>query len=157
MTSATETTALLEAVVTGDLEALPEIARRHGLLLIAVFGSTAKRRRHARSDLDLAVLFDRPMPDETWAGELAAVEASLEDALRPTGELDVAVLNRASPVLLKEVADHGAALYEDSPYRWTLFRISAYRRFEDTEKYRRRRLDQLIRKYRPEDAPTAAE
>jgi hypothetical protein len=44
-----------------DTEPVEAIARRHGVELIPEFGSIVTWRVHPRGDVDLAVLFDRPM------------------------------------------------------------------------------------------------
>ena len=43
-----------------------DVARRHGLTLIVQFGSTVSGKAHEKSDVDVAVLFDRspPTPDD---------------------------------------------------------------------------------------------
>jgi hypothetical protein len=53
------------------------------------------------------------------------------------------VLNGASPLLLAQVAAEGLVLYAPSPEIWPRFWLYARRRFEDTEKYRRRHWESL--------------
>jgi predicted nucleotidyltransferase len=151
MTDSTSTAPLeelLNGVVSGSLETLPEVCRRHRVLLLVLFGSTVKGRRHEESDLDLAVLFDGESEDDSWILEEDRLAIELEELLRPRCDLSLVALNRATELLQKEVSDHGVVLYADDPHRWLLYRISANRRFEDTEKYRRRRWQELCRKYR---------
>lgn len=138
---------LVAPLLHGDLPRIDEIAREHRVLLLAVFGSTAKGRRRPHSDLDLAVLFQGPPEDETWLSEQSELEGALDRAFRPDCPVELVVLHRASEVLAHEVAKHGLPLYPDIPDRWILFRIQANRRYEDTAKYRRRQLEQLRRKY----------
>jgi len=142
----TDPEAVLVGLVRGDLSTLPEVLSRHRVLLLVLFGSTAKGKRHPNSDLDLAVLFDGP-PPEDWMDPEIHLEQDLDDLLQPTCEMQLVALNRASELLQKEVADHGLLLYEDQPGRWMWYRIKAYRRYEDTEKYRRRRWNALLRDY----------
>lgn len=75
------------------------------------------------------------------------LELALEDLLQPSCELNVIALNRVEAPLRKEVADHGALIYADEFRRWTWFRIRAYRDFEDTAKYRRRREEAFLQRY----------
>jgi predicted nucleotidyltransferase len=137
----------LQELTPGDLSGLPEIMRRHGVLLLVLFGSLAKRKGRTQSDLDLGVLLPGTTPEDDWLRQEADLQADLEALLQPDCPLHLIVLNRASETLRKEVADHGRVLYGDVPERWIDFRIRANRAFEDSEKYRRRRWEQLLRKY----------
>jgi predicted nucleotidyltransferase len=143
---------LVRPLLRGSLERVPEIAARHRVLLLVLFGSTAKGRRGDQSDLDLAVLFDAPPPDDDWIAAECDLEDELQRVLAPTCPLDLVVLNRALPLLLREVVDHGHVLYADCPERWTHFRIHVRKVYEDTEKYRRRRWQAVLRDYGPPDA-----
>ncbi len=142
--------AALRELVRGDPSALPEIARRNGVVLLVLFGSTAKGRpRRPKSDLDIGALFAGPPEDESWISEEAQLYDDLEVALRPNCELQVVVLNRANPMLQKQVAEHGLVLYADRPERWWVFRMRARKYYEDTEKYRRRRWEWVLRRFGP--------
>jgi predicted nucleotidyltransferase len=143
---------LARPLLRGSLDRLPEIAARHRVLLLVLFGSTVKERRHGHSDLDLAVLFDAPPPEDDWIAAECDLEDELQRVLVPACPLDLVVLNRALPLLLREVADHGRVLYADCPGRWTAFRIHVRKVYEDTEKYRRRRWQAVLRDYGPLDA-----
>ncbi len=139
------TAASLGELVRGNLDGLPELLRRHGVLLLVLFGSTAKGTRRPGSDLDLGALFQGPPPGDRWWGQETELELRLEDLLLPACQLNLIALNRAPALLQKEMADHGQALYADHPDRWTLFRIQAYRSWELTEKYHRRAVEDLLR------------
>lgn len=124
------------AYYTAQPEAVAEVAERAGIDLIVLFGSAARGRLRAESDVDIAVRFKggRPGFDAECrvAGELHA-------GLNAARELDLVPLHNASPLLLIHVAAEGIPLYEASEELWPLFQLYARRRFEDTEKYRRRR------------------
>lgn len=145
--STTEAPDILKQWTRGDLNVLPDLMRRHDVLLLVLYGSTAKGTRHAESDLDFAVLFHGAPRHGSWYRDEIALEIALADLLKPTCELNLVALNRVGPSLLKEVADQGLVLYCDQPQRWTLYRIQAYRIFEDTEKYRRRRWKAFMDRY----------
>lgn len=131
---------------TARSEAVADVARRAGIDLIVLFGSAVRGRLRRESDVDIAVRFVQGRPG--FEAE-ALVAAELHQALRPPRELDLVVLNGASPLLLAEVAADGVVLYAASPEVWPLFRLYARRRFEDTEKYRRRRWAALKQRYLP--------
>ena len=82
-----------------DSGRVDEVAQRHGIRLLLQFGSTVTGRARADSDLDLAVLLERS--PETLQ-EHAALINDLQ-GLAPDRTVDVAILNRADPLLLKQV------------------------------------------------------
>jgi uncharacterized protein len=129
-----------------DSQALSEAARGHGLDLIVLFGSTARGRRRPGSDLDVAIHFGGPWKQPPSLEEEALASDALFRVLRPCCELDVAVLNRASPLLRWNVARHGIPLYCPSPSDWVIFRIGAHRDYEDSARFRRRQWEVLLRR-----------
>ena len=54
-----------------------------------------------------------------------------------TDRLDVVVLDKADPVLLKEVAVYGKPLYEERPGVFDEFIMSAIAEYQDTKENRR--------------------
>jgi predicted nucleotidyltransferase len=113
-----------------DHQALGALARRHGIALVIRFGSTVTGHTHPGSDVDLGVLFER-FP--TSLDEELQVIADLQ-ALDPTRPVDVAVLNRADPLLLKQVTDH-ARLEYGTEARFDAFRRYAFKRYQDHRPY----------------------
>ncbi len=111
------------------------VAEKEAIDLIVLFGSAARNRLGRESDVDVAVRFRHGRPGFEVE---ARVAAELDQALRPPRELDLVLLNQASPLLLALVAAEGVVLFEPSAEVWPLFRLYARKRFEDTEKYRRR-------------------
>jgi predicted nucleotidyltransferase len=82
-----------------DSERLGAVARKHGIRLLLQFGSTVSGRTHPRSDVDLAVLLGRR--PESLDAQLDLV--SDVAALLPGGEADIAIINGADPLFLKQV------------------------------------------------------
>ncbi len=110
---------------------LADLARRHGLELVLLFGSAARGRLQARSDVDLAVLLAgrRDLPwDER--GELVHGLSSLY----PGREVDLALINSADPLFLKQIAE-GAQLLHGSPRRLAELRMTAFRRYQDHRRF----------------------
>jgi hypothetical protein len=91
----------------------------------------------------VAVRFAAPEHPPTLEEE-AVVETALFHVLQPACELDMVVLNDASPLLRWNVAQHGIPLYCASDKTWTLFRIQARRHYEDTARFRSRRWQMLL-------------
>lgn len=96
--------------------------------LVVLFGSAAKGRARPRSDLDIAVLGDRPV-------DLDALYLVLVPRLG-TDHLDLVDLSRAGPLLAFEVARHGRLLFERTPGAFRGFQALASRRYCDTAKLR---------------------
>ncbi|HJW83261.1 MAG TPA: nucleotidyltransferase domain-containing protein [Anaerolineae bacterium] len=120
-----------------DATQLKRVARRYKLDLIILFGSQAKGRASEGSDIDVAVRARRRRwGDADW--ELGLV-SDLAAALESGGEIDVAFLNGADPVLLFEVASDGVPLFEAEPAGFAQFCSYAARRYEDNRKWFERR------------------
>lgn len=101
-----------ESAITRVLSVVPEIR------LAVLFGSVAKRRGRADSDLDVGVLFTGDGPVD-----LPALRVRLE---RDTGRVvDLIALDSAPPLLRMEIARHGRVLLERDPGVWSLFRAHA--------------------------------
>ena len=79
------------------------------------FGSTARERAHALSDVDVAVLFAPELSAEAMFARTLEIGAMLDAALRRA--VDVIALNRASPVLCFQVLKHGRCPLTYSPRR----------------------------------------
>lgn len=101
-------------------------ARAHGVRLLLQFGSTVSGRTHPASDLDVGALLTRA-PDSLH--DYGTIAADLQ-ALFPGRAVDLAILNRADPLFLKQVVDGGRLLY-GSPRLMAELRIYAFKRYQD--------------------------
>lgn len=100
------------------------IERRLRPAAVLVFGSGAAGRLHASSDVDLAVLAGGPPPD---AFRVASLRVELAALLQR--EVDVVILDAASPVLAMEVLRHHRVLRNRQPEvleRFIVRTLSAY-------------------------------
>jgi predicted nucleotidyltransferase len=113
-----------------DTGRLGDVARRHGVVLLVQFGSSVTGPLHARSDRDVGVLF-ADEPRSLW--EIAELTHELQ-ALAPDREIDLAILNHADPLFLKQVAERGQLLH-GSPTRFGEFLCYAFRRYQDHRGY----------------------
>jgi len=109
---------------------IDDIARRHGLALILQFGSTVDGAIHEKSDLDIAVLFDRRPPG---LDERAEIVHELQ-TLFPEREIDLAVLDRADPLFLKLVLER-SRLLAGSPRRLAELKIYGFKRYQDHRRF----------------------
>lgn len=113
-----------------DRQRVETVALKHRILLLVRFGSSVSGRTHPGSDVDLGVLFER-MPDSFESQ--ADVVADLQ-ALVPGREADVAFLNRADPLFLKQITDRCELLY-GSPRRLDALKLYAFKRYQDHRRF----------------------
>ena len=110
---------------------ITKVCRKYGIEFLALFGSRVVGEARKESDVDLAAFFGRPiLPRE----ELDLFYEFVR--LFGTDRLDLIVLDRANPLLLKEVALYGAPLFERRKESFDEFIILAIAKYQDTRKYR---------------------
>jgi predicted nucleotidyltransferase len=118
-------------------EQLASIFEAHGVVLAYLFGSQAEKKAGALSDVDVAVLLEETMERQQWfriqldlIGELVG--------LFHRNDVDVVILNEATPLLAHEVVHHGRVIYEDEASRPAVdFAVRAITRYADTAPLRR--------------------
>ncbi len=113
-----------------DADAFAALARRHGVRLVVRFGSTVTGRTHAGSDVDLGVVTDRARLSFTAQIDMISNHQAFGDGR----EVDVAVLNHADPLFLRQVADHCERVY-GSPDDFAAFKLRAFHRYQDYSRY----------------------
>jgi predicted nucleotidyltransferase len=113
-----------------DEAGVEAIARKHHARLILQFGSTVSGKTHPRSDIDIAVLLERPHMTLREHAELLHDLQSLSEAR----EVDLVILNRADPLLLKQVSDRCVRLY-GTDAELHRFRLLAFKRYQDHRRY----------------------
>lgn len=111
------------------------------LILAILFGSRAKGHAGKMSDTDIAVLADH----ELDLREKIAVAEKFSGRLKISeDEVDVVDLRTASPLLQHEVAASGKLL-EGDPEDFFQFRVLAWKRYQDTAKFRKIREKHLAK------------
>jgi predicted nucleotidyltransferase len=121
---------------------LEEIADKYRARLILQFGSTVSGKTHPRSDLDIAVLLEQP---DLSLRDRAELQHDLQ-SLFADREVDLVILNRADPLLLKQVSDRFVCLY-GSERETQRFRLLAFKRYQDHAPYlqmERRYLERML-------------
>jgi predicted nucleotidyltransferase len=104
-------------------------AQQPDIVVAYLFGSVSRGRAHRLSDVDVAVLF---APEVT-------LETSVERQLQLMGDLEafadrevqVTVLNRATPLLAYQVIKYGIQLYERSRQARIEFQVRAMSTYFD--------------------------
>jgi len=109
---------------------LEAVARGHGVNLVLLFGSVAAGRPRPDSDLDLAVRFLGTVPAMT---EVSRLQMALQE-LFPERKVDLAILNRADPLFLKQITDRCVLLYGTERALAEL-KMVAFRRYQDHRPY----------------------
>ena len=107
--------------------------------LIIIFGSRARRTFNKRSDTDIAVLADRELSlnEKGDLGEDIAKKLNISDE-----SIDIVDLWNAPPLLQHQVAENGKIFY-GSKEDFIRFRVLAWRRYQDTAKFRRARRESI--------------
>lgn len=114
---------------------LDPICERHGIAVLTVFGSTARREPNPR-DLDIAVLL-RP-------GRRPDYLPLIDDLQRASGtDIDLVVLNNADVILRERALAEAVPLYEVVPGAWIRAATTAVLERMDTAWMRRLELDLL--------------
>ncbi|MFQ6058746.1 MAG: nucleotidyltransferase domain-containing protein [Anaerolineae bacterium] len=109
----------------------------HGVVLAYLFGSQAEGRAGPLSDLDFAVLLGDDLPSERHTDIQIDLIGDLM-RLFHRHDVDVVILNRATPLLAHQVVKHGKVIYEDEVTRPAVdFAVHAISRYADTEPLRR--------------------
>lgn len=109
---------------------LEPIARKYGVRLLLQFGSSVTGNVHPGSDIDIAMLLERPgLSFEQHAALLHELQS-----LFPDREVDLAVLNHADPLFLKKVVD-SCRLLHGAPAELSRLKLRAFKRYQDHRKY----------------------
>lgn len=111
--------------------------------LIILFGSQASKIAGRQSDTDVAVLSDHSLTLE----EKASLTENLARKLNVSEEkIDLIDLWSAPPLLQYQVAQNGK-LIEGEEFDFIRFKVLAWKRYQDTAKFRRIREQVLNKEY----------
>lgn len=129
-----------------DVAKLAELGQEQELEFIVLFGSRARKTEQPSSDIDLAIMPSREMPDDTsWQ----IVNSLVERLAR--ADLDPVWLPTASWLLAWEVARDGRVLYEREAGAFHKYWLATALRRAEAEPWRRRDshfLDRVIKQDR---------
>lgn len=126
-------------------DALEELFAQHGVVLAYIFGSEGEGNAGPLSDLDFAVLLGPGVEHQAWSNVQIAVMGELM-SLFGRNDVDLVILNRATPLLAQQVAQHGRVLYEEESGIRAEFEVNALRRYMDTKPLRRIQNRALLRR-----------
>ena len=129
---------------------LDQLFVAHDVVLAYLFGSQAEEKAGPLSDVDIAVLLEPQVPRERWFDTQLDLIGELT-SLFHRNDVDVVILNQATPVLAYEVVCSGQVLYEAEPGTRVDYEVAALRRYADTKPLRQlqdRRLLERVEEYR---------
>jgi len=113
-----------------EIDAITGILRRQADVVAAyLFGSQARGTASVKSDVDVAVLFEQGLDEQTMLERQLAILMALTDLVDP--EVQVSVLNRASPFFTFQVLKDGRRLYERDKAERVEFEVRAYKTYFD--------------------------
>lgn len=112
---------------------------RRDILLVFVFGSFVHNRLRPSSDLDIGVLFEA-VPEIGMVGALAE---ELSSTFRR--EVDLVVLNHASPVLRMQMLKHGMSIYSRSKKHFHRFFTDTVNQYDDLKRIRKNCEESILR------------
>ena len=138
-------------------EQLQHLFSTYGVVLAYLFGSQAEGKAGPLSDVDIAVLLGPQVDHERWFQVQLDLMGELMDLFH-RNDVDVVILNQATPVLAHEIVQFGQILYEAEPGTRVDFEITPLRRYMDTEPLRQlqdRRLLERAEEYRLASRPSA--
>lgn len=131
-------------------------AGRRDVAAAILFGSTARGEARPDSDIDIGVLLT---PEAAQQGiDRSRLIADIMGVLM-TNNVDVVILNRASPLLMHRVVRDGRVIYSADDGALAEFTIRAIQQYEDTRPLRkllRQRLRQRIASVSPRREGTSA-
>lgn len=106
-----------------------KIAEKYNLRLILLFGSAVSQKIHSQSDVDIAVFSEKPdLSFKSYSNLLFDLQKHF-----PKREMDLVVINRADPLLLKKIMEDCRLLY-GSPRELAQLKIYAFKRYLDFKK-----------------------
>ncbi len=106
---------------------------------VVLYGSAAKGRTHGGSDIDIAVLLDRPSPAWDDVGRLRVDLAELAGR-----DVDLTVLNDASPILVMEILRTGTLVDCAVPEAFEAFAVRTFTDYADLKITRRSIEERLL-------------
>ncbi|RLC38237.1 hypothetical protein DRH27_02780 [Candidatus Falkowbacteria bacterium] len=111
---------------------LSQIAKKYNLKLIILFGSFASGKTHKESDLDIAIQYKREPGSSAFNDELALIGEFTK--IFNGKKVDLCLINRANPLLLKQINQNCVLLYGDLSDFYN-FKIYAFNRYNDYKIY----------------------
>jgi len=121
-----------------DREQLNNLCNEFGLSFVALFGSRLREGKSFKKDYDFAVLVESP-----WNRDKELELINRFSQIFKSDDVDIVVLNFASPLLQYEVAQEAVLLYERVSGSFNDFRCLAIRKWNDNKKFMDLKMDYI--------------
>lgn len=109
-------------------KAAETVAKKHGLIFVALFGSQATGRTHEKSDIDIGVVGGAPIAFDAKTD----IWREFSDVFH-RDDIEIVDLFEAMPTIMYVVSRDGQVLYEDNLGRFASWKLYAMREWRDTE------------------------
>lgn len=133
-------------IITDELKSkVAELAKRHNLCMVVLFGSQATGHTHKFSDTDMAFMSDR---DIDYA-ELFDIENDFKQTLK-IRNIELVNMRKVYPIFMKQISDNGKLLFEETSGKFISYKVHAFKMYVDTAPLRIIRnnfLNRFIEKY----------
>lgn len=106
------------------------VARHPDIQAAYIFGSVAQGRARPDSDIDVAVLLGRRLPDARALRYRLALAGELGAALH-RNDVQLVILNDAPPLLAQRVLSRGVLVFQRSRATRVRFHVATAQRYED--------------------------
>jgi uncharacterized protein len=110
-----------------------------GVLLVLLFGSAASGKMTQDSDIDIGILFEHN-PDIYQVNEL---KSELNSIFKR--EIDIAVLNSASPILKMQVLKNGVLAWAKDKKPYNQFFVDTINQYDDLKQVRKICEDNILK------------
>lgn len=112
---------------------------RSRVLLVFLFGSAASGKMTSDSDIDVGILFE----NEPDIYEINELKSELNEILKR--EIDLAVLNSASPVLKMQVLKKGLPAFAKDKKFYNQFFVDTINQYDDLKRIRKVCEDNILK------------
>lgn len=120
-------------IITEELKSkIADLARKHKLSLVVLFGSQATGKTHKFSDIDIGYLAKERINYE----ELYNITIELCKIFK-NKNVEFVNINNISPAHKKQISDNGILLFEKDSIIFDLYKVNALREYIDTKSLRR--------------------
>lgn len=122
---------------------LAPIFAERGVVLAYLFGSQATGQAGPLSDIDVGVLLGPEIAREQWLDVQLDLISELA-GLFQRDDVDVIILNQATPLLADRVVRFGQRLYEADSLTRVHFEVETFHRYVDTAPLRRAQRQRML-------------
>ena len=119
-------------IIEDNRKELQEIFRKEGVVLAYLFGSQVRGTTHHFSDIDIGVLLNKSIPQNTYFDKTLKLMGELGHILS-TDHIDVVILNQAKPFLRYQVVFGGNLLFESNAATRIFYANSVMKEYQDTK------------------------